>query len=321
MSGRSRQGGAALITAILITSLAAILATNMAFRQTVDIRRAANILQGDQAYQYALGMERFAVYALKEDQKNSSSDSLDEAWTQTMAVPLGEASLEGWLIDENRRFNLNSLLDGNGKVVPVAKERFDRLLNNLAIPTDISNAVIDWMDDDSIPLMGGAEDDTYQSKDRPYRTPNSRMSDRSELLLIEGMTREYYEKLWLHVTALPVASTINVNTAGKEVIMMLADGLHVEDVDTWSENRPVYEKVDDFIADSLFSHLDKEAKPKPAGLSVTSDHFTANSRVALDEGRAYLQSLLLRDNSGKIEILRRKQGAFRDERDVSSTSN
>ena len=44
-----KQKGVALITAILIVAIAAIAATEMAVRQQIDMRRAANMLDGDKA--------------------------------------------------------------------------------------------------------------------------------------------------------------------------------------------------------------------------------------------------------------------------------
>ena len=49
------QRGVALITALLVVALATTAAVAMATRLNVDMRRTGNLLNGEQAYAYALG--------------------------------------------------------------------------------------------------------------------------------------------------------------------------------------------------------------------------------------------------------------------------
>ena len=57
---RRRQLGVALLTALLVTAIAALAATAMAARQHLDSRRTLNVVQFDQAYLFALGVESWA---------------------------------------------------------------------------------------------------------------------------------------------------------------------------------------------------------------------------------------------------------------------
>ena len=84
LSGLSaqRQRGVALITALLIVALATIAAVAMASRQQLDVRRTANILDGDQAFFYALGVESWARRILVRDQRDGQIDHPGEDWAQ-----------------------------------------------------------------------------------------------------------------------------------------------------------------------------------------------------------------------------------------------
>lgn len=308
-----KQRGAALITAVLITSLATVLATSMAFRQQVDIRRTANILQGEQAYQYALGLEMFALTVLKHYfDKNPKTDHLQEGWTTPINAPVEEAMASGQLTDASGLFNLNNLINSNGEVDPLAQSRFSRLLDQLAIPTELAVAVVDWLDTNELPGgPSGAEDDVYQNKETPYRAANQKMADISELLLVEGMS-EHYMKLKPFVTALPEQTAINVNTAPAEVIMALADNIDFKAVEAMVKEREnaAFDSIGDFKNHTVFSGLNENDKPKVVRLDVKSSYFTALIHVSLGQTQVHLKSLIFRKQDGKAVVKTRSQGAF-----------
>ena len=76
--------GAALLTAILITALVTITAAAMATRQQLDIRRTSNLVNGDQAWLYSLGMEAWALQILARDRGRRQLDHDLEGATHTL---------------------------------------------------------------------------------------------------------------------------------------------------------------------------------------------------------------------------------------------
>ena len=136
---------------------------------------------------------------------------------QTCALPI----IGGHIEDLQGRFNLNSLVVA-GKQEAKAVERFRRLLLALELDSDLALVVVDWLDADLEPgYPGGAEDDRYMSRERPYRSANGPMFSPSELLLLEGMDAEMYEKLRPHDVTLPSGIKLNVNNATASVLMSL----------------------------------------------------------------------------------------------------
>lgn len=228
-----RHRGVALITALLVVALVTATAVAMASRQQLDIRRTANVLQRDQAYVYALGAEVMGREVLGKD--DAKIDDKEEDWAQSaISIPFQGGLLSGVLEDLQGRFNINNLVK-NGVRSPWDVERFKNLLKLIkensedreiwkdAEPGDLANAVTDWVDQDNEPQAGGAEDNDYLQGPRPYRAANAPMTSISELLLVRGFTGPIYQQVAPWVSALPVRTKINVNTAKEYVIRALGE--------------------------------------------------------------------------------------------------
>ena len=139
---------------------------------------------------------------------------------QPVAVPGGVAAAR--VTDAGNCFNLNSVVAGeneaNLKVRPVGVSQFQALLQALGVDArqaQVAAASLgDWIDSDSVPQPGGAEDETYVQAARPYRTANRFMIDASELRAVHGVTPAIYDLARPWVCALPTAdlSPININT-------------------------------------------------------------------------------------------------------------
>ncbi|HEY9197852.1 MAG TPA: type II secretion system minor pseudopilin GspK, partial [Gammaproteobacteria bacterium] len=207
MSGPQR--GVALITALLVVALATVAAVAMASRQQLDVRRTANLLDGDQAYLYALGVESWARVVLARDARDNQVDKLDEDWAKRLspiAVPGGQ--VDGFVSDLQGRFNLNNLLTAEGQLSEPDVRYFQRLLRVLELNEQLTVAVIDWLDPDfDTRFPEGAEDDYYLSTETPYRAANRKFQSISELRLVKGFTAEVWNKLAPFVSALPEERT------------------------------------------------------------------------------------------------------------------
>jgi general secretion pathway protein K len=135
--------------------------------------------------------------------------------------------------DETSKFNLNSLVYPNDKLNTDAYGCFRRLLGALSLDGDVADKVADWIDKDAIPMGAGSEED---SKD-------SYMVSLDELLLVQGVDREVYDKLKPCVTVFGINGSLSININGAEtpVIMSLADEIDEEmagRIFGWRENKP-----------------------------------------------------------------------------------
>ena len=129
-----KQQGVALITALIITSVAVSLATLIIYRQQIQIRLSSNISTLEQNYQYAYGMEDFAGTILKrsfEDQPDFVSLNDDWYIESGLVLPITGGVMTGKLFDLQARININSL------VRPKVEELIDNPTNSP--PVDSSN--------------------------------------------------------------------------------------------------------------------------------------------------------------------------------------
>ncbi len=303
---RGKQLGVALITAMLVVSLATVAAVAMASRQHLDIRRTSNILDTDQALLYALGAESWASQILARDRRENQTDTLGEDWAKLLlpiAVPGG--SIVAAVEDLQGRFNINSLVVDK-KPNQVALERFKRLLESLELETNLADAVLDWVDKDvDVRYPNGAEDDEYLREKPAYRTANALMSSTSELMLVKGMTLEAYDTLSPHLTALPDSTPINVNTASVQVIMGLAENIAQSDAEALVESRGEegFATLDEFLRHESLAGR----KVARDGLTVSSEYFVVRAEAHIGRMRARLSSLLHRKSTGHVTVLRRSR--------------
>ncbi len=246
----NRQSGVAIITVMLMVTLATITVTAMVTQQQLDIYRAGNREIDIQAKKLALGGELFAIQQLHLDRRKAerdSSDSFEDRWFGSTIIPVEGGTISGCIVDMQGRFNLNSLVNDAGQLNVDQRDQFQRLLDALDIDRFKIAAIVDWLDADvNIVNADGAEDDYYSLRDPPYLPANRRFTSIGELKLVKGFNdpndvdnAKDYELLLPHVSALPEVTPVNVNTATSAVIESLAafvDASRAEDLSQWNDD-------------------------------------------------------------------------------------
>lgn len=306
--GAHRARGVALLTVMLVLSIAAVAAVAMAVREQVAIRRTANLLGAEQAYRYALGVEGHFIGILDSERDALGVDGPTSAWAKPFGpVDLGEARVEGYVEDLQGRFNVNNLLtDGQPSALDV--ERFDGLLRVLDVPREVRQALLDWLDPDNEPRFpGGAEDEAYLRASPPRRAANGPMVSASELLLLAGVGTETYERLAPYVVALPERTAVNLNTAPAAVLIALVKDLGEHDAKAFMETRAKepFAHVDEALRHQALAGL--EANPE--GLAVGSRWFRVHGRAESGSGRAELLTVVARPESGAPLVWMRERGS------------
>ena len=310
---RRREHGVALVTAVVLVALATVIAVAIGTRSALSARRSAGNFGYEQAVQFAAGAEALAAHVLREDR--NAQDTLAESW----ANPYGPVeiapgvALEAALADEQGKFNLNTLVDEQGKVDPEAMAVFSRLLQLLQLEPRWAPLLADWIDGDVLPLQDGGEDALYLSQRPPYRAANQPITSVTELLELPGFGRERFQKLAPHVTALPLdAGRINVCTASPYVLDALA-ALGA----AGSRNAVEYTTMDR----AQFADARRRGCfPSAAVLRTTlqpdverrigekSAYFRLRSFIGIGTARFALYSLLRRDPDGQVRTVLRTLG-------------
>lgn len=216
-----RQQGIALITAMLIVAIVATIATYLSLNQTIWLRQAQNLADLAQAEAASTsGLSAAALLLALEAQKNTATDHLGEDWAKPLPTfPVEGGALTIHVADAQARFNLNNLSNDKAPEFQKYSGMFRRLLQSAGLNPDLTDALIDWMDQDDSPRPNGAEDSTYYlTLPSPYRAANRPLQTVDELRLVRGFNAETVQKLRPLVVVLPVATDVNINTAPAEVI-------------------------------------------------------------------------------------------------------
>lgn len=285
-----KQRGVALITALLIVSLTTIMAVSLASRQYMDVRRTGNIMLADQAYVHALALESFAMQLLKAYRANPEFNYDDLTKFQEAALAFqfikvdeGRGSLSGIVEFPEAKFNVNTLIDKEGRVKEWEKDYYGRLLVyvlrdlglNETLRDDLVDSLLDWLDPDQEARITGAEDSTYEGKDIPYKAANRMMSSISEIHLVEGYSKELLygipadpendvqavPGLLHYITAIPDRnSTININLIEGVGVSNLMEGELLPDtaaleVEQFDYNAKLIQALGGYIEHEMASEL------------------------------------------------------------------
>ncbi len=308
MNRYSSQRGVALLTAILVLTLAVIAATSISSNHQLSIRRTENIVFGSQVWSYLHGGEAWAKVVLARDLDDKNSyDHSSEAWaTQLPALPLPGGYISGKIEDEQGKINLNNLLSG-AEPDPLTRVRIETLLSLLDHDPTLIQAIIDWIDPDvEATPPNGAEDDYYTGLEYPYLTANQPMQHISELRLVKGFTQAIYQDLVPYLTALPSNTAININTAKAEVIAASVPNLGLEAANNVIEERDeeAFETIQEFASHPLLQNLQVNLQ----ALSTESSFFSLNSQVKIGNSFIKNESILNRVNNSNIYVVMRVPG-------------
>lgn len=326
MPTRSTQTGAALVLAMLIVALVSALAVAIGSDYQLQLRRASNHQLLAQAKQFLLGGEQLAMLALKTDaEKENDTDSMGDIWAQqAQPYPVKGGWLVGTVADLQGRFNLNSLLiglasDGQQSVPYTEAQRqfvnllmaFPQLPVSRAEAIELTEGVIDWLDNNQDPTgFGGKEDSYYARENLTYRTADAPMVSPSELRAVGGMSEDLWQLLKPHVSVWPdtVAKT-NVNTLTAPVLASLNPGdqpLDLNAAQAWIEE--IYSSpLDDlaaFVEDARWS-----TKLNAESFALKSEYFLYDGQVSLGDSMMEMHSVLHR-NGENITVIRRALGGL-----------
>lgn len=319
------ERGASLVSALLLVAVMSSLAMALFTDLRFSMRRSANLEVRDQAYWYAVGAREFAEISI-ERAMQAPDDTLrpEAAWLSGQRVfPINDGQLVGRVRDASNCFNLNSLvsLEANGLLVgdPLQQRRFDALLQAIGLPVQqsavISAELTDWLDSDQRPVISGAEDDSYARAGRQYRTGNTLLAEREELLALASMTPRIYSEIEPFVCAHPVVENVplNINTLQFDqaplLVAMFAGELSRTTADGILIERPQtgFAAMQAFWELEVFDSIQIEAEHRQA-IGRTSKYFQIEVDVLYAGARFRLSEMV--EWRGGIRRLTQRYGSF-----------
>ena len=202
---RKPSSGIALILAMIAIFVLSSLAAGLALSMKVETRLAQNADSEQQLLWLGRSGVELARYVLSQQLTipNEPYDSLNQIWAGgpgSLAssnsplcglsldhYPVGEGTVTVKIVDLERKLNINS---ATPDVIQEALNLMGVDANDISV---VSDSIEDWIDNDDLPRVAGAESDYYQGLPLPYYAKNAPIDDLSELLLVKGITREMYE--------------------------------------------------------------------------------------------------------------------------------
>ncbi len=149
-----RQAGVAVVTALLLTTLAITIVASLFWQQQVQVRSIENQRYQLQKKWVLRGALDWAALILREDERISKVDHLGEPWAVNLGdtrldqyvengktdVEDSEATLSGQISDAQAKFNLSNLAK-NGVVNLQEQAVFAKLLSNLRMDASLAQQV------------------------------------------------------------------------------------------------------------------------------------------------------------------------------------
>ncbi len=313
-----QQQGIALITILVMVALATILAATIAKRQAATAESTAYLMRQNQSLIYAKSAEAFFSELLVDDAENAAEvDHLQETWAQPMpAFPVEDGYVSGIIQDESGKFNLNSLVTAEGTVNENAKAWFELILKRAGLPAQLSEAVIDWQDENEIPSGSmGAESNYYQGLPNAALPPNAKFHSVEELKLIRGFEENKYKLIESYLSAAPMQdSTVNINTASAFLLASMDEKLDVSAVQQLLDQRQAnlehFSNVSELWALEPFAQVEAAKRNVfNSLLGVQSNYFKAQIEVVLSERKRQFSSELVRRDK-QIYVAYRSMAPF-----------
>jgi len=299
---RNRPGerGVALLAALVVVALLVALVLPFNQKARVDVALAANVRDELKALYVAQSGLALALAALRADQ-TPEADGQGDQWASFRAYAAGseglfaEGSFEGDILDENAKFNINSVLDDTGKVDEARGAQLTRLFALLGLDPSAADCVLDYMDVDTDARPLGAESDWYEEQGRPG-CRNAPLDALSELLQVKGISAQAFfgapgKPGLKDVLSIRSDGAVNLNTAPAVVIASLSDKIDESMANNLVEARAgkTYEKLEDITADvpGFRSDLISEIEPL---VTLKSSIFTVEVMATCNEARKGLQA-------------------------------
>ena len=291
-----RQRGVAVVTALLLTTLAVTIVASLFWQQQVQVRSVENQRLHLQTRWILRGALDWARLILRQDGIDSQGrvTRADGVW----ATPLAEtrldqyverervegedydATLQGQIFDAQSRYNLSNLATiqtvGDDEV-----KAFAQLLTLLQLDAGLAQSAAQY---------------AIQTKAAAQQAGTGRAPmafQRVEDLLAVGFPQAAVERLRDYVVVLPAATeatAVNLNTASAEVLAAVVEGMPLSEAQSLVASRK---------RTGLTESAVTKGRKKLTTLDVRSDYFLVLSQVRLDRAALESWSLIRRGDQSR----------------------
>ncbi|MFI8374502.1 type II secretion system protein GspK [Pseudomonas helleri] len=273
---RRNQQGIALITVLLVMSLALLVTAGMLRSHRLALHSSAQQIHQLQLRKLAFAGETWALEHLKTQLRDpAASVASGQVWANAQPqLKIENGLIEVEIEDLAARFNLTALLT-KGPVDKVLAQRWGRLQKGLKL-SEVEASALQGLN----------------------------LSDISQLRQVPGIDGPWLTTLQPWVVLLPKEAALNINTASATVLATL-EGVTPPVANQLVAERPLqgYASVQDFTFAPTLIGLGVKA----TGLGTTSRWFRITTHVRMGQSRLRLESDVARDlKTHKWHLLQRR---------------
>ena len=321
------EAGVALVTVLMIVASMSIVAVMISSAVLASTNRAKTLDASAQADWFVAGADQFAALAIEDLVATSGARLFDgmPGLSQAMNFDLegGVISITG--TDATNCFNVNRLRDAGraaagdaSEVATSVRDDFEMLLDLAGLeglnPETMTSAVIDWMDPDQSPGLGGAEDSYYAGLPLPYRTSGQPLASLSELRAIRYFEPDLIDALDPLLCAYPSEENqvFNINTLTEQeaplLSLAMSGALTVEAARDVLFQRPPggWESVSTMMELPELAQISPELR-RADMLSVEASHIGVRTVIEYRGLRRIYDVLFSVEENGSVTAIRRER--------------
>ncbi len=295
---RGRRSGFVLAAVLMISVVLIAATTGFAWFARNQLRRVEGERAALQSRNLAFLTAFFVARGLTADQ--GEYDALDKPQFQPLAFPAENAVVSLRLTPLDHALPLNALFLPDGATLRnELTHPWEELWKRLG-RGELSEVVLDFLDADGSPRLGGGERDAFL---------NRTLADLSELLLCPGVTQKVLEgpggpskKGLRDFCTVWCEGKINVNTVSEDVLTVLHDGFTMDVAEAlvaYRREHP-FKKLEDFFDAPAFP---QEATGTVMNLvGVKSVYFRLNVEIWWMGGRSWRYDVILKKDNRTVSV-------------------
>ncbi len=295
---RSRRSGFVLAAVLMISVVLIAATTGFAWFARNQLRRVEGERTALKSRNLAFLTAFFVARGLAADQ--SDYDALDKPQFQPLAFPAEDALVSLRLVPLDHALPVNALFLPDGATLRNELSRpWEELWKRLG-RAELSEVVLDFLDADGSPRLGGGERDAFL---------NRSLADLSELLLCPGVSLPLLKgpvgpskKGLADFCTVWCEGKINVNTVSADVLPLLHDGFTADVAESLVDYRREhpFKKIDDFFDAPAFP---QEAMGTMMNLvGVKSTYFALKIDIWWMGSRSWGYDVILKKNNRTVSM-------------------
>jgi general secretion pathway protein K len=299
------QRGAAVLMALFVATLATLIISGLFWNQFVLLRTIENQQLVTQSRLLLRGALDWARAILREDQRTSPTDNLDEPWAKGLAETrldqLGEtsalaarATMSGAIEDAQSRLNLRNLVRADFEPDEYEVASLKKLCGLLGLPEAIADLVALRMRSALLPPPApepGRSSEPGAPRPIPLVLPD-------DLLGVAGIDPAHAAKLMPYVVVLDQATPVNLNTAQAEVIAARFPRMSL----TEAKNLVAQRDRSYFPMTGDIRLPRSNGEPTDTQISVASRYFFVRGQVKLERASTRMEALVRRGDSAQLPV-------------------